>query len=217
MMRFFPPIRQALIAPSRTDLAGSGTTSSGTNRSLRPRPPQVRHAPSPWLNEKCRGRQPLERHRRKSRRRATGSGAIRATAPRPRLGQERSPGRGLRGRRARANRPAGSAGPARRPGGRSPVRLRPPACRPAARSASSRVRSRAVQAHPLEAALAQARQLLAQDARLGPQAGRQQQDPFARRTRPGPAPRCSSRERWITRPPSFGQWASPASAQSSWA
>ena len=55
MMRFFPPIRHGLSAPPRTDFSGSGTTSSGTKRSLRPRPSQVGHAPSRCWNEKCRG------------------------------------------------------------------------------------------------------------------------------------------------------------------
>jgi hypothetical protein len=55
MMRFFPPIRHGLIAPSRTDLAGSGTTRSPLNAILRPRPPQAAQAPSWWLKEKCRG------------------------------------------------------------------------------------------------------------------------------------------------------------------
>jgi hypothetical protein len=37
MIRFFPPMRQALIAPSRIDFPGSGTISSGTKRGLRPK------------------------------------------------------------------------------------------------------------------------------------------------------------------------------------
>ena len=55
MMRFFPPMRHGLMAPPRTDFSGSAMTSSGTKRSLRPRPPQVPHAPSVWLKEKWRG------------------------------------------------------------------------------------------------------------------------------------------------------------------
>ena len=55
MMRFFPPIRHGLSAPQRTDFSGSATISSGTNRSLRPSPLQVPHAPSVALNEKHRG------------------------------------------------------------------------------------------------------------------------------------------------------------------
>ena len=55
MIRFFPPMRHGLIAPSRTLFSGSAMISSGEKRSLRPNPSHVGHAPSRLENEKCLG------------------------------------------------------------------------------------------------------------------------------------------------------------------
>ncbi len=49
------PSFQGFTAPSLSESDSSGTASASMKRRVRPRPPQVGHAPAGWLWERCRG------------------------------------------------------------------------------------------------------------------------------------------------------------------